>query len=301
MDRARWWFLGLALGASVPAAAQQPTTSGYRVARDAAIRIQNLVGSITVTGWARDSIDVAVEIAPGGGRFYGGGGGRLAKLGLEGQNPAGKAGARLTVRVPREARVWIKSSTAPVDLADLTGEVEVTTVLGSVRLLGAARVATIETIDGDVRVEGPTTVVRVRTGGGRVEVVGARGDLAVTTVQGGITIRSDQLLSARAESVSGPVVIRTGVAEGGRLEVQTHDGDVHLTLPAPVDARFDLSSIAGRIVTRLFEGPERVYPDGAAQFSVGRSTGASRASLVSVRTFKGTVRIDTNRDGAGGI
>ncbi len=299
----RWLgLLGcLAAAAAVPLAAQEHRHTGYPVAPDVALRIQNLVGRITVSGWARDSIDVLAAVAPGGGRLYGGGRGRIAKLGLEGQNPGAEAGAELTVRVPREARVWIKSSTAPVELSGLTGEVEVTTVLGSVRLVGAARVATIETIDGDVRIEGPTTVVRVRTGGGKAEIVGARGDLAVTTVQGSITITGAEVLSARAESVSGPVTVRTSVAGGGRLEVQTHDGDVHVTLPAPVDARFDLSSIAGKIVTRLFDRPDRVYPDGAAQFSVGASAGTGRAGLVSVRSFKGTIRIDTNREGPSGI
>jgi len=291
----------LAATLSLPAAAQEHRETGYPVAPDVALRVMNLVGRITVTAWTRDSIHVVADVAPGGGRYYGGGRGRLAKIGLEGQNPAGTAGADLTIKVPREARVWIKSSTAPVELSGLSGEVEVTTVLAPVRLVGAARVATIETIDGDVRVEGPTTVVRVHTGGGKAEVVGARGDLAVTTVQGPITITGDEVLSARAESVSGPVTVRTRIAAGGRLDVQTHDGEVHLTLPAPVDARFDLSSIAGEVVTRLFDRPERVYPDGVARFSVGASAGTSRSGLVSVRSFKGTIRVDTNREGPSGI
>lgn len=286
---------------AAPLVGQERRQTGYRVAPDVAVRIMNLVGAVSITGWDRDSIDVVAEIESGGGRFYGGGSGRIAKLGLEGQDPAGLRGARLLVRVPREARVWVKSSTAPVELTGLDGEVEVTTVLGSVRLAGAARVATIETIDGDVRVQGPATVVRIRTGGGNAEVVGVRGDLAVTTVQGRITIVCDQILSARAESVSGRVEVRTTVAPGGRLEIQTHDGDVHVTLPAPADARFDLSSIAGPVITRLFDAPERVYRKGTAQFAVGPGAGTSRSGLVSIRSFKGTIRVDTNPKSPGGV
>ena len=143
-------------------------------------------------------------------------------------------------------------------------------------------------------VTGATTVVRVRTGAGAVHVAGARGDISVSTVQGPVTVESDQLLSARIESVSGRVEVRAGVSLDGLLEIETHDGDVQLVLPASTDARFDLSTVKGTIATSL-PGPAPL-PAGqrSARFAVGKKAGVGRGAGITVRTFSGGIRIDSN-------
>lgn len=267
---------------------------GFRVAPDVAVRIHNLVGLTRVTGWSHDSIAVTATIPTGGGRLYGGGAGGQAKLGVERQDPSlAGPGAELLVQVPHGARIWIKSGAAVVEVRDVGGEVEVSSVTGRVTLAGSPRVATLETIDGDVDLSGAATVVRVRTGAGAVRVTGVRGDLAVTTVQGPITIDSKELLSARIETVSGDVDVRTAVPPDGQLEVETHDGTVGIMLPASIDARFDLATIKGAITTRLAGEGERRH-ERNARFAVGKKAGAGRGATISVRTFTGSIRIDSN-------
>lgn len=290
----RQWLAMIAAVLTAAPVGAQGRTLGFRVAPDVAVRIQNLVGQTRVTGWDRDSIAVTATIPPGGGSLYGGGSARMAKLGIEGQNPSlAGPGAVLEVWVPHGARVWIKSAAAAVEVTDVRGEVEVTSVTGRVVLDGAPRVASLETIDGDVDVTGAATVVRIRTGAGRVRVTGVRGDLAVTTVQGAITIDSKELLSARVETVSGPVDVRAAVPPDGQLEVETHDGAVGLTLPASIDARFDLGTIKGVIATRLSGDSERRH-ERSVRFAVGKKAGAGRGASITVRTFSGDIRIDSN-------
>lgn len=268
-----------------------------KVDPDVAVRVHNLVGTTRITGWERDSIVVVGRIPPRGGRFFGGGGGRGAKLGVEGQDPSLTGpGSDLEVRMPRGARVWIKSASANVEISNLGGEVEANCLTGSIRVEGAPRVATLESIDGDITIAGAATVLRVRTGAGAVRITGARGDLVVSTVQGAITIQSDQLLSARVESVSGRVEIRSGVALDGLLDINTHDADVQLLLPAPIDARFDLATVKGIIATGL---PGYRVPDGerTARFSVGKKAGAGRGAGITIRTFSGGIQVDSNPKG----
>ena len=232
MPAARFRLIFLTLVGAAPVVAQRQQTRAFAVAPDVAVRIHNLVGVTRVTGWDRDSIAVVAVIPAGGGSFFGGGGGRFAKMGIEGQDPSLTGpGSELDVKVPRGARVWIKSASAKVELVNVGGEVEVTSLTGSIGLDGSPRVATLESIDGDITITGATTVVRVRTGAGAVHVAGARGDISVSTVQGPVTVESDQLLSARIESVSGRVEVRAGVSLDGLLEIETHDGDVQLVLP----------------------------------------------------------------------
>lgn len=279
---------------TVPGQAQRKLAKSFAVAPDVAVRIHNLVGLTRVTGWDRDSIAVIATIPSGGGSFFGGGGGRFAKLGIEGQDPSLTGpGSELDVRVPRGARVWVKSGSAKVELLNVAGEVEVSSITGPIRLEGSPRVSTLETIDGDVIIDGAATVIRIRTGAGAVRVTGARGDLSVTTVQGSVIIDSDQLVSARIESVSGRVDVKSGIAIDGLLDIQTHDGDVKLTLPSPIDARFDVSTVKGTLVTTL-AGQGTISPlERSARFAIGKKAGAGRGAGISVRTFSGTITIDS--------
>jgi DUF4097 and DUF4098 domain-containing protein YvlB len=296
----RWAWASLLLlstGGSF-AEGQRKINQGFRVDPTVAVRIHNLVGTTTVTGWDRDSIHAIGSIPSNGGSFYGGGGGVVAKLGIEGQDlGVGGPGATLEVRVPRSARVWIKSATASVHLADLSGEVEVGSVTGSITLSGAPRVATLETIDGELTITGSATVVRARTGSGAVRVEGARGDLAINTIQGPVTVVTNELLAGRIETVSGTVHVSAGYPPNGQLEVETHDGTVTLSVPRSVDARFDLSTVKGSIVTKLDEGAEQAR-DRSARFSVGKKAGAGRGAAITVRTFSGRIRIDARGAGS---
>jgi hypothetical protein len=290
----RWRYVVsvAALVASGSAEAQRKINRGFRVDPDVALRIHHLVGSTTITGWSHDSIHVVGSIPVGGGSFYGGGGGQYAKLGIEGQDLSVPGpGATLEVKVPQRARVWIKSATASVTLGDLAGEVEVNSVTGSIALVGTPRVANLETIDGNITITGQATVVRARTGAGSVRADGVRGDLTVTTVQGAVTVHTAELLAGRIETVSGTVEVTAGVPPNGQLDVESHDGPVTLVVPSAIDARFDLSTVKGSVVTKLGDGVERAR-DRTARFSVGKKAGAGRGAAISVRTFSGRVRIE---------
>ena len=291
-------LLLVALVLAAPVAAQRKQTKGFAVAPDVALRIHNLVGVTRVTGWDRDSIAVVATIPVRGGSLFGGGGGRFAKLGIEGQDPnLTGPGSELDVRVPRGARVWIKSASANVELSNLGGEIEATSVTGAIHLEGAPRVTTLETIDGAVPVTGGATVVRVRTGAGPVRIIGSRGDLAVSTVEGSVVIESDQLISARIQSVSGKVEVRSGLPLDGRLEVETHGGDVQLTLPANTDAGFDLSSVKGTLTTKIAGRSALAPGTRSTRFTIGKKAGVGRGAVITVRTFSGGIQIDSNPGG----
>jgi hypothetical protein len=276
------------------AAAGQTIVRRVAIAPDAAIRIFNLVGSTEVIGWDRDSLVVTATIPPGGGDFVGGASERSAKYGVQAVDQSlGGPGSKFVVQVPRAARLAIKSATATVTVSGVLGEVEVTSVTGPVRVEGSPRVVTIDGIDGRIDVVGPATLTRVKSGSGVVQLMGVRGEFTVTTVEGAATVVTDEILSGRIETVSGRVDVTGALPVGARLDLTTHDGDVQAHLVQPVDAHFDLATIEGRIVTHLFDR-DRVYRDRGAAFSVGPSAGTQRGARVTVRTFKGSIRVDSN-------
>jgi hypothetical protein len=279
-----------------PLAAQQKIDRRIAIAADASIRIWNLVGSTRIIGWDHDSIAVTGSLPPGAGSFYMGGSGRGAKMGVERKDESTELQpATLVVRVPRGARVWVKSTSASIDASGLTGEIECASVDGSIRIEGALRLVIAESMEGNLSVAGPMSVVRLKGGGGSVTLRGARGDVLASTVGGAIVVTDGALRRAHFETVSGTVAYDGTVIGPGTLEVITHSGDVTLRLPSALSAEFDLSSFdSGILYAPGGKGEKGEKGEGSAKPVRGKplsfTTGTGEAR-VAVRTFKGEIRI----------
>lgn len=276
----------LAVRLAGPALAQQKIEKRIAIAADASIRIYNLAGTTRVTGWERDSIAVSGS-APPGTSFFMGGAGRVAKLGLE-PEAKGKetTGGKLEVRVPRGARVWVKSATGSIEVSDLTGEVDLSTVGGGIKVVGTLRLVTAESMEGDVEVNGASPLVRVKTGGGKILLRQAGGDVIASTVSGPIIATEAQMASARLETVSGPVSYSGTIDRRGTLNIQTHSGDIELLLPTSIGAEFDLASTGGLASVAL--------PAKSGKPLKGRTlffTNAGGGAQIVARSFKGQISI----------
>lgn len=267
--------------------AQEKVNRGFAVDGDAAIRIQMAAGELRIIGWDRDSVAVTGTIPPGGGTWYGGGRGRAAKLGVEARDPSGAGpGATLEVRLPRGARLWIKTVTATVRTEGVTGEVDAVSVGGSLTVQGPSRVLSLETIDGAVTVDGLAGVVRARTGSGTLSIRGTSGDVTASSVGGVVDVSVDRLDRGRLESVTGQVRFTGNIGTGGALEAESHAADVILRFVGEVDAEFTLASVGGTVANRLGpKGASTSTPKGKpVTFLVGEG-----GAQVSARSFKGAV------------
>ena len=270
-------------------AAQQKIARRIPIAPDASIRIQNLPGTTRVIGWDLDTIAVTGS-APAGTTFYMGGAGRVAKLGLESDEKTGfvPGTGLLEVRVPRGARVWVRSAVGSIEVEGLSGEVDVASASGSIRITGSLRLVTAETMEGDLEVSGGSQLVRVRTGNGKIVLFRPTGDLTASTVAGPVQLLDAQPASARIETVSGAVTYDGTLDRRASLEIQTHSGEVDLRLPPSVSAEFDLYSVGGTVLVALSpKGPAPKAAKGKPQFFTAGGGGAN----VVVRSFKGNIRL----------
>ncbi|MGE5091982.1 MAG: DUF4097 family beta strand repeat-containing protein [Bacillota bacterium] len=279
-------LLALALSA-VPAGAQQRIDRRLAVDPHASIRIFNLAGSTRVTGWDRDSIAVTGAVPRGAGKFFIGGAGSAAKLGVM-SDSLGAPGAILEVSVPRGATVWVKSSSADVTLSGVEGDVDISTVSGAIRAEGTPRRLTAEAMDGNIDLTTRATITRAKTAGGSITIHGGGGDITASSVSGSIRYSgAHKVLVGRLETVTGAVTFQGTVMRGGTLSIETHDGPVDLSVPRDQLADFDLTTFGGAVTNALSGGGEPVVPKGKP---VRFSSGPGGAS-VTVRTLKGNVRV----------
>jgi hypothetical protein len=262
--------------------AQEALPRTFAVARDVALRVWVPSGSVRVETWDRDSIRVTGTVARNS-RFFGGGNGASAKLGVDNTDPKDLTLARgaLVVTVPRLAHVWIKMTDGAVVAAGTRGELEVITVAGSIDVTDGVGVVAVETIDANVALSRIDGAVRVRSGGGRVTLTQLHGTLTASTVSGNLEMSGEGLQDSRIETISGSIGVRGTVARDAIVDLDSHSGAVTLQFaPGSVPA-LSLSSRGGLIRNTLGKGDP----------SAGR---------IVVHTFKGTINAATATDIKGG-
>lgn len=282
-----------ALVSASPLTGQGTVERTLPLAPDGAFRVMVMEGSVRVRPWDRDSVRVVANLDPAARRgFYVGvtPDGRGGKMGVEGDGRA-----EIEILLPRRATLWVKTAGAAVEVSGVEGGVDVFSVTGDIRLEGSPRSLHAESMGGAVALAGEPGVGRIRTGAGAIDVVGGGADLTLSTVNGEITVQgASPLRRVVVETVSGSVSIRSELAAGSTLSVNSHDGPVELAVPAGTSADFVISTLEGELRNRLTTGAAR-KTTGLRGRELSFTTGFGGAE-VTVRTFSAPVTIGPIRE-----
>jgi hypothetical protein len=255
------------------------------LALDGYVRVFNAAGSIRVIGWDLDSVRWGGTLAPGQ-ELFGGGSRRMVKLG-----PSGPDGpAQLVVRLPRGAKLVIDGGESTVEVEGMSGPVEIRGGGGAVQVSGAPVRLTIETVDGAVTLAGgPFRSTEVRTAGGIIRVAGAREEIVLSTVTGAVTAEVAGVTRGRISSVRGVIRFSGSVDPTGTLAIESHGGDIDLSLDPRPGLELVVTAFGGSITNALTTSTPRPVRDGRSHLLetiVGDGGGT-----VTVTSFKGTVRV----------
>jgi hypothetical protein len=288
----RHFIASLLLACAMPAAlsAQAPLRRGRSIAPDAAVRIFNLAGTIRVTAWERDSIDVTAVVPEGAGEFLFGGGSAGVKLGIS-PPPAAETfpGSLLEVKVPARARVWVKTESAEVLVSGLTGPLDLSSVSGRIVVTGSPSELAAESMDGGIDVRVTSPLVRLKTAGGTIVLRGQVEDATISTVSGAATAVVTGLARSRMEAVSGHLTFDAELLPGGNYSLESHSGDIDIRLPTTFNGAVDLTAMEGRVVNTLTRSP--VHSSNRGRGETASFGGGAAASDLVARTFKGTISI----------
>jgi len=205
-------LLGIIALSPLAAAAQAQTKveRGLHLDADGSVRISNLVGSVRVSGWDRDSVSLRGSVAKGD-KLFMGGGPRGMKMFIEPLNDRNPQASTLEIMVPARAKVWVKTATADVDVSGVTGELDLYVVGGRIRVSGKPSELNAEAIDGDIEVNGKPNWLRAKSASGNVTFNGTSADVAISTVSGGIAVNSvpaeggGKFERAKIETVTGAI------------------------------------------------------------------------------------------------
>lgn len=271
------------------AAAQQRVDRRWQLDMDGMVRIHNHNGTVTIRGWDRDTIHVTGTIASKGKEaFYGGGGSRGAKLGVEGSDDRAPL-ADLTIYLPARARISVRGAATSIDIRDFAGTVDATTLSGRLRVAGSPTEVMAETMDGDLEIEASPAFLRGRTATGRITWTGSSDDVTLVTVGGAISVTGGALYRARIESISGDLKFAGSAKPDGRITFDTHGGDISLAFSRDTRAEVGwdapTATILGSTMTRDAKTRGQKFA------SVPRNGLTGRFAAVTATSFKGRITV----------
>jgi DUF4097 and DUF4098 domain-containing protein YvlB len=216
------------------------------------VEISNVAGTVNVSGWDRQVVQVTGSLGEGVERldFRSEGKRTIIKVLLKKSTHWGDGGdADLQIRVPAASRLDINTVSADIVVHDVTGAQRLQAVSGEVTTEVDAEEAEVKTVSGDVslRGEGKTSVLNLTTVSGNAQVSHVAGEITATTVSGDLTLSLDKLTRARLRTTSGDLSMRGAMADSARVDGETISGDLSFTFKSPVDAEFDIETFSGDI------------------------------------------------------
>ena len=276
--------------------AQQKVDIRRAATKNVSVRLMGHFASLVVSQWQEDSVALTGVVSTGtrveGGAYNATGPVQGMKMYAESPEGASIAGNRLELRVPREARVWVKTGSADITVNGVAGGLDLNIVGGSVRVTGKPRDLVIESMDGAVTFSGYADFARIKTATGDITIAEGGGeDLTLSTVSGTVSVSPGErpFQRGRFESVTGPISYSGKVDRGADLRFDTHSGAVDLRIPRPSGLEVDAITVTGAIENSWSSSRPIAGREGRGM-ELGFSSGTGVARI-SIRSFKGNVRI----------
>ena len=219
-------------------------------ATDGHVDVSNIAGSIEVNGWNRSEVRVTGTLGKNVEEliFERDGDKVLIKVKVP---KRGNHSIRTDLRidVPRNSSIDVGTVSANIEVADVLGEQSLHSVSGDVDTSINGGEITAETVSGNVDIEGRNSEGEVSGSSvsGNVTIARASGEVLGETVSGNVIIDEGSFRRAYLSAVSGNVVFQAELQNGGKLKAETVSGDLDIDFMGDVSARFDVTTLNGRI------------------------------------------------------
>jgi len=212
------------------------------------ISLENMNGSVEITGWEKDSVDII-------GTKYAASESLLRSLRIDivatGDSVAirtiypsgthGNFGSKYIIRVPQKAVLdRIISSNGSVRVESVDGPARLRTSNGSVRISRMNGNAEVQTSNGSVDVNDQSGGITIRTSNGAVRVDNVHGAFEASTTNGSIHARladPEPQKPVKLESSNGSVELTMERIKDNDIHISTSNSSINLRLPSSVNGQ----------------------------------------------------------------
>lgn len=274
--------LALALAPATLAAQTTPVDTLVSVGPNARIELHAAKGTVHVSTWDRDAVRI-VASAP-----------RAVPLRIERKGAAlvvhTKDGRAVRVdyglTAPRAADLVIHGVDSPVTIDGSNGKVEVHNVKGDVSVRGGRGRVGVHSVEGSIEITGARANVEVHSVNRPVVLRDVTGDVRVSVVNGAIECEGIDSSHVEATTVNGSIRYVGTIRPDGRYELNSHNGEIDLTLPSDASARVHVATFNGTLRAHF-----PVTLDEGAQGKTFDFTLGSGDARIELNSFNGEIQI----------
>lgn len=280
--------------AAAHAAAAQPVEKYVAAHAQGEVEIVNVAGEVRVSGWDKAQVHVSAELGAGVERLDVRSEGKRTIVEVVLPRRGSNSGeSNLTVRVPRDSSLIIKTVSASQEIEGVRGAQRLQAVSGSILAETFGREFEAKTVSGDVEARGRGTAAPARaavtTVSGDVRLINIGPELELETVTGDMNATAQELARARIKTTNGELKLTARLRRGARVDAEAVNGDLRFSLREPVSAQFDIETFNGEIDNCFGPEPRRsreFAPGVELRFSEGKGE-----AQVRIKTLNGDVAL----------
>lgn len=280
------------LAASTATWAGTPINKQVTVDPSGAVEVSNTSGTVTVTGWDKNVVDLTGELGDGVDHLEFTTTDNVTKIRVVLPDHAFHVGdTRLVVRMPVASRLSVNTVSADIGVQSVGGAQRLQSVSGNIHTEAGTEDVECKTVSGDVVIDGTSKVglVTVNTVSGDARIMKVAGEVNANTVSGDLILGLGETARSRLRSTSGDITLASTLAADGKVDIESISGDVQLILLEPVSAEFDVSTFSGDISDSFGQKPvatSEYAPGKELHFREGQGTGRVR-----IKTLSGDISI----------
>jgi hypothetical protein len=279
------------------ALAGTPIQLQHAASADARISISNVAGSVNVTAWDRNQVQVSGELGEGAKPLEITGDKDHLTIKVE---PRGGSGwlnfggdskmeaTTLELHVPRAASLDVNVVSAPLVVDGLAGgDIAIDTISGNARVHARTPSLDMESVSGDIEFSGQAEKASLQTVSGGILAPELGGKAKLETISGRIQAGGGPWQELSLSTVSGDVQLSGGLARGGDVDIDSMSGDVQWRLPAATSATLHASSFSGDLRSDFGTPTEASHGPGS---SLDAHLGSGEGKI-HIETFSGDLRL----------
>jgi DUF4097 and DUF4098 domain-containing protein YvlB len=286
--------VSLALLAALPglAAAGSPINKRTSADPNGTVEISNVAGSVTVTGWSRNEVEVTGELGDGTENLEFTKSDKLTRIKvIVPKRSYNVDDTDLVVKVPEGSVLSINAVSADVVVKGVRGAQRLQAVSGDVRTEASGEDVECRTVSGDVTIagSGQAGLVSITTVSGDATATRVAGEINGNTVSGSFNFGAGQITRSRLRSTSGDLSLTGQLAPDARLDAESISGDLRLDFAGPVAGQFDVSTFNGEI--RNCFGPKAHRTDEYAPGRELRFQEGGGTARIRLKTLNGDIGV----------
>lgn len=279
------------------ALADTPIQLRHDATPTARIGISNIAGTVNVTAWDRNEVQVGGRLGDGAKPLAISGSNGNLEIRVESQGGSGRfnwggdskmAPTTLELHVPRAASLEISVVSAPLVIDGMDGgNIQVNTVSGKARINARTPSLKVDSVSGGIEQAGHAEQAELQTVSGDILAPALGGTVRLQTISGHIQASGGPWQKLTLSTVSGDVQLAGALAAGGSLGIDSMSGNVQLLLPANTSGNLHASSFSGNLRSD-FGTPTQ--PEHGPGSSLDVRLGDGRGKI-NIETFSGDLRV----------